>query len=70
MPLPKPSEKGRRVLQRSPSEHPKVLFVLRKLAESTLGTLLVPLFGQFLQRLSNKYYTHANFLTISRLIAA
>jgi len=40
------SEKGRRSLQRSATDHPKVLFALCTPAISTLGALLGYLFGQ------------------------
>jgi hypothetical protein len=49
MRLQKLSEKGRRGLQRSSTERPKVQSVLRIAAKSTLGALLAPLFGQFLE---------------------
>jgi hypothetical protein len=47
--LEKLSEKGRKGLQRSPTEHPRAHFFLRIPAKSTLGALLVPLFGLFLE---------------------
>ena len=52
--LERPSEKGRRSLQRSTTGHPKALFALRILAKSTLGALLVNLFGQSQKRNSAK----------------
>jgi hypothetical protein len=52
--LEKLSEKGRKGLQRSPTDHPRAHFFLRIPAEFTLGALLVPLFGPFLERLSGK----------------
>src|SRR5688572_31428309 len=53
--LEKLSEKGRRVLQRSPTSHPKALFVLRISAKFTLGAVLEPLFGQFQKGCSAKF---------------
>jgi len=45
------SEKGWRSVQRSLTDRPNALFVLRKPAKSTVGALLEPLFGQFLYAL-------------------
>ncbi len=47
--LEKLSEKGRKGLQRSPTDHPRAHFFPRIPAKFTLGALLVPLFGQFLK---------------------
>jgi hypothetical protein len=43
------SERGRRSLQRSVTDHPKILFALRTPAISTFGALLVHLFGLSLE---------------------
>jgi hypothetical protein len=47
-PFLKLSEKGRRGLQRVPTDHPKTLYVLRILPKSALRVLLKSLFGRFL----------------------
>jgi hypothetical protein len=47
--LEKLSEKGRGGLQRSPTDHPEALFVLRIPAKFTVGALFESLFGQFLE---------------------
>jgi hypothetical protein len=47
-PLLRLSEKGGRGQQSSLTNHPKALFVLRIPANSAVGALLLPLFGQSL----------------------
>src|SRR3712207_275443 len=53
--LEKLSEKGRKGLQRSPTDHPRAYFFLPIPAKFTLGALLVPLFGQFRKRNSANF---------------
>jgi hypothetical protein len=48
IPFPRLSENGGRSQQRSLTNHPKALFVLRILANSSVGALLSPIFGQSL----------------------
>ena len=55
--LEKLSEKGRKGLQRSPTDHPRAYFFLPIPAKFTLGALLVPLFGQFQKVNSRKLET-------------
>jgi hypothetical protein len=51
----KPSEKGRKELQRNTTDHPKGIFVLRIQAKSALRAPLVPLFGRFQKVNSRKF---------------
>src|SRR5215218_11473939 len=55
IPLLRLSEKGRRSLQRSTTDHPKALFTRRTPAISTLSALLMHLFGQSQRGFSRKF---------------